>query len=372
MNKTQINQNNINRRKLFNLLQREDGISKQDMVFKLSISLPTINQNLSDLSNMDLIDDSGVLGFTGGRNAIAYKIKNNSKISIGLDITRNHISAVAINLKGDVITYISKTQPFIFADSFFRTLSDIVDEIILQSGSKADQVLGVGIALPALITEDYKRIFYGTILNITGETIDSFSKYISYPCILINDANAAGSSEIWASDDIKNAFYICLSNNIGGSVLINNNIYSGETFRAGEIGHMTIVPNGRPCYCGKLGCVETYCASTILSNSTNGDLQEFFRLLVDGREKQLRLWDEYTDNLAVAVNNLSMIFDCNIILGGYVGSNMEPYIDDFRKKVLCRNSFDSSTNFVRVCKYKKEAIAAGAALPFIKEFINNL
>ena len=228
------------------------------------------------------------------------------------------------------------------------------------------------LALPALITEDHKSIFYGNILEITGETVDSFSKYITLPCILCNDANAAGFAEIWERKDIENAFYISLSNNIGGSVLIGNKVYFGEHQRSGEIGHITIIPDGKPCYCGQKGCVETYCAATILSDSTNGSLDEFFDYLKKGKSKQIKLWEEYIYYLSIAVNNLRMLFDCDVILGGYVGTYMDEYLDDLKKLTAKRNTFENNADYLRVCKYKKDAIAAGAALPFIDNFLNNM
>ena len=88
------------------------------------------------------------------------------------------------------------------------------------------------------------------------------SRYIPYPTALLNDANAAGFAETWINKDIKTAFYLMLSNNIGGAVIIDGSPYAGYHHHSGEVGHLCIERNGRPCYCGQKGCVDRYLAAT--------------------------------------------------------------------------------------------------------------
>lgn len=196
-----------------------------------------------------------------------------------------------------------------------------------------ETVAGVGIAVPGLITEDHQQIFYGKILGFTGITAKKMGKYIPYRCYLYNDADAAGYAEVSSRKDIADAFYICLSNNIGGSVLINHQVYKGEGPRSGEVGHMTIVLDGNECYCGQKGCFETYCNATILSDLFEGDLDMFFEKLEEGNKVCEKVWDEYLHYLAIAANNVRMLFDC---------------------------------------KVKREALALGSALPFIHELWNTI
>jgi predicted NBD/HSP70 family sugar kinase len=238
--------------------------------------------------------------------------------------------------------------------------------------SQQDRILGVGIGVPGLVTPDHQTVFWGGPLNFTGATCTDFSKYIQYESTLHNDANAAGFAEIWERKDINNAFYIMLSNFIGGSVLINNKIYPGENIRGGEIGHLTIVPNGKRCYCGQYGHVDPYLAATVLSDMTNGDLRKFFDLVNEGNKAALALFKEYLNHLAITVINLRVLFDCSIILGGYVGSHMSDYLDEFKELVLKLNPFEKTSDFIKACSYKTESIAAGSALHYISNFLGNV
>ena len=361
-----------NRNRIYNAIREKKGVTRQDLVYELKLSLPTITQNLTELIEEGLIEENGSIGNTGGRRARSYGICGEARVAIGLDITKHHITIVTVNLKGETIHRNRIRQTFERSDEYFKKLGELVEEAVSYSQLKPHQIEGVGIVLPGLISEDSQKIFYGEILKITGATCEEFSKYIPYSCMLFNDADAGGYAEAYLNEDESDSFYISLSNNIGGSIIINGEVYKGEGPRSGEVGHITIIPDGRKCYCGRKGCFETYCNATILSDYTEGNIEGFFRELQSGNQTCMEMWKEYLKYLAIAVNNVRMLFDCKVILGGYVGAYMDQYINRFREMAAERNSFEDNADYLHVCKVKKDALALGGALPFIQEFIQNI
>lgn len=359
----------LNRSNIYLLLLENQGLSRQEIVLKLGLSLPTVTQNIEELIAEGLVEESGFIGNTGGRRARSYSAVLNARVAIGLDVTKNHITCAAVDLSGNIIEYIRIRQKFERTDNYYKILGSMVNDIIEKIKIPPSRVLGVGIGVPGLVTADNKRIFYGEILNFEGATSAEFGNYIPYPVSLHNDANAAGFAEIWSHDFLANSFYLMLSNNIGGSVLINGQIYSGENLRSGEIGHLKIVPNGKQCYCGQKGCFDAYCAATVLSNYTEGNLDKFFEKLRAKDPQTEKLWDEYLDFLAQAVSSINTLFDSTVILGGYVGEYIEEYLDDLKRRAAKLHPFDKGSAYLQACKYKKQAIAAGAALSYIDEFI---
>ncbi len=107
---------------------------------------------------------------------------------------------------------------------------------------------------------------------------------------------------------------------------------------------------------------------TILSKMFDGNLSAFFLRLDEEHPECLRIWNEYLKCLSIAVNNIRMLFDCKVILGGYVGAYLEKYLPELRNMAAKRNTFEDNADYLRVCKVKKEALALGSALPFIHEF----
>lgn len=362
----------MNRSNIYKTLLKTDNLSRQDLVVQLRLCLPTVTQNLLDLQKEGLIEESGNAGHTGGRPAKVYSVVSNARIAIGMDITKHHITIVAVDLRGNLIAQKRIRYHFERTDSYYKKLGDLVESVIQDAELDPARILGVGIGVPGLITRDGQNVFYGEILNFTGATCQEFSKYIPYPTAMYNDAKAAGFAETWANENLSDFFYIMLSNNIGGAIIFNRQLYSGTNIRGGEVGHMTIIPEGAPCYCGQRGCVDTYCAATVLSSMTDGNLSAFFQKLDEGSAECRQVWDTYLYHLSLTINNLRMLFDCPIILGGYVGAYFDKYIHDFKTIVASRNTFDNNADYLKVCRYKTEAIAAGAALNFIEPFLASI
>lgn len=362
----------INRNAIYKFLYKHDPISIQEIAYTLNMSLPTITQNIKELQERDLVIETGLFESTGGRKAKAIAYNSVAKYAVGLDITRNHVGIVLIDLSGKVIKNERKQYPFVNSKEYFEGVGNLVKQFIDDCNIKSSKILGVGIALPAILSDDKQTISYATVIDFKGGSVKSFSEFIPYPCILNNDANAAGLAEMWVDGNIQNVVYLSLNNSVGGSIIIGKNIYNGENQRSGEFGHMTIDPNGHTCYCGQKGCVDAYCSAKILSDSTNGNIAEFFRLLRLNNEPQRALWEEYLKHLSVTINNLRMLYDCNVILGGYVGAYLDEYIEYIRELVSRRNTFEVDGTYLHVCKYKLEATAVGAALQHVESFINDI
>ena len=363
-----------NRQLIYQYIRDNKQASKKDIVIGLELSLPTVTQNLEYLTEQKLIDTSKKIKNTGGRNATAYSYIENAQAAIGVYLTAHYMNAVAINLSGETIAHVRERIEFnLEDDNYLRRLGDIVEKV-KKKAKIGDRILGVGIAVPGLVSADGEEVTYGLTLNFTGKRREEIAKYIPYKSRLFHDSYVAGKIEAWAGSKISNAFYISLSSSVGGSIIVDNVLYTGDTQKSGEIGHMTIVPkDGKQCYCGKKGCFDTVCSTEVLVQETDGNLEEFFRILKSGNQKFIELWDEYLENLSLAVQNIRMLFDGKIVLGGDIGSYIDEYMDDLCQRVDERNPFDDKArDYLLVCEYKTEAAASGAAAYFVEEFLSEI
>jgi predicted NBD/HSP70 family sugar kinase len=362
----------INRNAIYNFLYKHEPISIQEISYTLNMSLPTVTQNIKELLERGLVIETGLFESTGGRKAKAISYNSSARYAVGLDITRNHVSIVLIDLSGKLLKNTRVQYPFQNKVEYFKGVGDMVSNLVSEGGIDTESILGVGIALPAILSDDRQTVSYATVIDFQGGSVNAFQEFIPYPCILSNDANAGGFAEMWREDSDENVAYLSLNNSVGGSIIIGKNIYDGQNQRGGEFGHMTIVPDGKTCYCGQKGCVDAYCSARMLSDSTNGSISEFFRLLKMNAEPQVSIWKEYISHLMIVINNLRMLFDCKVILGGYAGAYMDEYIDSLREMVSKCNTFEADGNYLHACKYKLEATAVGAALIHVEQFIKNV
>jgi len=370
MDNFDFNLRKFNTSNIYSYFLNHPDATKQDLASSLNLTLPTVTKNIDYLSGLGLIEASGSRGQTGGRRAVTYSLCAEAKVALGLDITMHHVGCVAVDLNGKIISFRRNQLVFEYSESYFKEVSELLKDFIKRSEIDDEKILGVGIGIQALVKSDNRTVFYSGIMEFRQDTYDMFRKYIPYDISMFNDAKASCFAEKWINKDIQNAFYILLSNNVGGAMIINGQVYSGNNFRAAEVGHITLVPQGRKCYCGQYGCVDPYLAATNLSQD---DLAGYFaELEITKDEKMLDNWDRYLDYMASAINNVRALLDCDIILGGYVGAYLEPYLDEIKRRAMKINTFDTNTDFIKLCSYKYESIAAGAALHYISQFIKTI
>jgi N-acetylglucosamine repressor len=373
----------INRNRVFRYVNHHGRTSRPEIAEALGMSVPTVMQMVNELEERGLVQEMGELQSTGGRKAKAIAPVWDSCYSVGLDITRNHIGLLATNLSGQVLRHERIHKPFMNEESYYREIGEIFLAFLERAGIAQKRILGVGISIPGVVDSVENCIIYSHVLQVTDVSCQAFQKYIPYPCTLINDANAAGSTEGRDREEAYNLVYLSLSNSVGGAVISKvgngvsneksslNHIYVGDHWRSGEFGHMVLNPEGSKCYCGKKGCLDVYCSALRLAELAEGRLENFFARL-EQEERLGAAWDEYLKWLALAVENLHMIFDCDVILGGYVGSFMEPYLEDFQKRVAANNIFEGGGSYVKVCQYRVEASAFGAALYYIDQYVYSI
>lgn len=361
-----------NRKSVYRLVYNSEGISKQEIAVRLKLSLPTVSQNLSELKEKGLIEEDGTFESTGGRRAKVIKSINDVKTAIGMDITRNHVSLVMLDLKGKVLYSVRKRIVYEDTDAYYNTVEETVNKFVEMSKIPEDRILGMGVSLPAIIGHDRESISYISVLPAPYNLYDKLCEHFNYKIVLANDANAGGFAEFWRRDSANPIVYISLSNSVGGAIMYSREAYYGENHRSGEFGHITLVPDGKQCYCGQKGCADAYCNAKVLSDLTDGNLSSFFKELESGNKECEKVFDQYIYYLGQLVNNLRMTFDCDVVLGGYVGSYMEKHINKLTETVNKRNAFDQNGDYIKVCNYKFEASAAGAALYFIDRFIESV
>lgn len=184
---TAIDIRNYNRNIIYNLLFQEDDLSQKEIAEKLNLSLPTVIQNLNDLREQNLILELGHYQSTGGRKAKRIALNAMARVALGLDITKNHISLVLLNLTGEILE--CKHIRLIYRDSsdFYETIATLIKQILMLHNIEKEQILGMGVSLPAIIASDHKTITYSKVITGLPEGAlfyEHISSYFSFPILL--------------------------------------------------------------------------------------------------------------------------------------------------------------------------------------------
>lgn len=359
-----VEKRNITKHDILKFMMLQGSTTKTELSNRLNISMPTVLSNINDLMARGLVLEAGEMESTGGRKARKISLNENYCFAIGVNITAHHLSMVLLNLRGEAIRQQRMNFDFRSDGGYCRELAkriqdfykDIVDE---------DKILGVGISLPGIIHDKKRILSKSHALCLENYSLKLIEQLLPFPVYFENDANAA----MLAEDPmrIKNAVYLFLNNTLGGAVCINGRLLSGENRKAGEFGHMLLVPGGKRCYCGKAGCADAYCATSVLTENGKYSLKSFMESLGKD-EKADKIWEEYMEKLAILISNIRMIFDMDIILGGDVGGYLSEYMVELNEKVSKYNLFDLDGSYLKNCSYREEASAVGVAKHFFRIF----
>lgn len=189
------------------------------------------------------------------------------KYVVGIDIGGQSTKLGIVDARGNILcqSVISSLQTRL--DDFLDDLTRALEELIAKAGGK-ELIRGIGVGAP---NGNYYKSSIEFAPNLKWGYDDSgnpmiiqlgkiLSDRIGVPVAVTNDANAAAQGEMTygVARGMKNFIMITLGTGVGSGIVINGQVLYGHDGFAGELGHTIAVRGGRPCNCGRVGCLETY------------------------------------------------------------------------------------------------------------------
>lgn len=248
--------------------------------------------------------------------------------SVGISVIDDHFRIIAANLRLDEIAHQKYPHPHCNnMKEMGNFLAADLENFLNRFGLNREKLLGVGIALPAIFNTDRTCVVTAPTLNLRDQSIRPLICSIPYPVSVCNDATSGGYAEWYVQQDSDCMAYISLE---GGAILMNGVPYTGLNGRSGEFGHICVQPEGLSCKCGLRGCLEAYCSSDRISTDLGISVEQFFAGLEAGSLAYQTLWKDYLNHLASSLATIRMVFDCRIVLGGYVAQYLTPFLKELR------------------------------------------
>ena len=198
----------------------------------------------------------------------------------------------------------------------------------------------LGICTPGAISKKTGLLKNSNTQCLIGKPLkEDLEKKLDKKISIENDANCFAMSEatLGIAKNHSFVFGVILGTGIGGGIIIDGKIHHGRTNIAGEWGHHTLHQNGKKCYCGKKGCVETYISGPALEQRWEeiaGKNQSLSEIVQDSENSNFIKWkQEFLDNFGTALANVIDILDPDVIVLGGGLSNIEFLYSDGIKNV---------------------------------------
>jgi glucokinase len=283
-----------------------------------------------------------------------------AEYSIGVDLGGTNLRAAAVTRDGKILQRIAVTaNPMLGRASLLGEMTTVIND--LRSAWGTGQLAGIGLGVPGFIL-----LKEGVIRNSNNLACledfpfrDEMEGRLGTKVVLENDANAAALGEKWmgAGRDVADLVLLTLGTGIGGGIISHGSVLHGFLGMAGELGHLTVVPNGLPCGCGNRGCVEKHASATAITamarvmglgeNLTSADVYE---LATQGNEHARTIFQCMGEALGVALAMMVNTFNFPLYLlsGGVLAA-----WDMFAPAMIAemrRRSFTFRTTATRVEK----------------------
>jgi glucokinase len=267
---------------------------------------------------------------------------------IGVDVGGTKMTAALANRDGKIVKLLRiQTKREEGAEGGFKAICEMVKSLLDEAQTQGLSVekIGVGFGGPV----DFER---GTVYlshHVPGwENFPlkaELERYFGVPVTVDNDANAGTLGE-WmfgAGKGVNDLLYVNIGTGIGGGIVSGGKMVRGWRNLAGEIGHMTVKPNGPTCTCGRKGCLEALASGSAIGREGTERLgrpvrsEEVFRLADQGDPIAKQILAEAVDALAFAIGAAANLFNPKkVILGGGVAEAPEHLLIEPLRECLVR------------------------------------
>jgi glucokinase len=193
------------------------------------------------------------------------------RFALAIDLGGTKVAAAIVGEDGTIVACATRpTEAQKGGDWVLNRIKEAALEALETSKLHPAQLVGVGMGTPGVVDSE-KGIMLSEAVNIPewkGRNLKAeLERVLGIPVFVENDANAAGLGEFvfGAGKGAKSLVFVAVGTGIGGAVIINGELVHGASFAAGELGHISIDPNGLKCGCGNYGCIELYASGPAIA-----------------------------------------------------------------------------------------------------------
>lgn len=293
------------------------------------------------------------------------------KYYAGIDLGGTNTKIGLVDEDGNIIfTTIVKTDSMEGFEKTIQRLSKILLQQVKSFGLNFDDVQSVGVGVPGPVLNSRVVKFWANFPWKNGVDLAlEFEKNLGKPVKADNDVNVITLGEMWkgSAQGYKNVLGLAIGTGIGGGIIVDGKLVSGENGAGGEVGHIKVERDGKLCGCGQKGCWEAYASATglireaqsrLAVNKTNGlyeqvigrdlEAKDIFDVAKEGDAFALDLVDYEADYIALGIGNLLNVLDPEIVVVGGGVSLAGDILFDKVKEKLKKYAFPSTTENLKI------------------------
>lgn len=370
----------INKSLVLDQIRRHAPISRALIAERTGLTKATVSSLVQELIDSELVHEIGAGESRGGRRPMMLHFNGEAGHAIGIDLGVRSITAVIADLNGTVIAEERIRHRSSAAATVIAQVKEAIRKLIVRAPESPYGIVGIGVGIPGFSDEDGNVLFAPNLGWRDVPLRAELEREFSIPVIIENEANAGavGERQFGSASGSSSLIYVSLSEGIGIGIWIHDELYRGVSGFAGEFGHVSVDPYGKPCRCGNSGCWELYAsenallesARTAFNNEAIG-LDDLLQLAAQGDVTALSLFDRLGRYLGIGIVNIMNAFNPEkIVLGGRL-AQAEPWLAEAISDELEKRSVPHPRNKLQLLfgGVGGRATVLGAAWMSISDFI---
>jgi len=352
---------------LFELLREHPTTTRTDLVRLSGLSKATVSEAIGALLEQGFLNEVGKRQPGRGRSQVVLEFAPRARLVLGAQFTERGCHAVLADLRAAPIAYADRSLSGSDPAQFVEALVACVDELRLQADAP---IIGLGVGAPGLIDPTGREVIVSVPHSWQHVPIcDMLEARLGLPVVAANRAKAAALGEYWQGEHTSpaerdNLVYVFVGSGIVAGFVMGGDLYLGSGGAAGELGHVTVLPDGPVCGCGNRGCLHMLASESAIVRAvrtrarrqTGSALQQSLPmqslgvialpLLIDaasqGDELVLETVYEAASYLGIAIANVVNLMNPSlVVIGGPVAEFGAPFIDQVRTEVHQRALWDA-------------------------------
>jgi predicted NBD/HSP70 family sugar kinase len=306
----------INERHVIEVIREQGPISRADIVRQTGLSAPTVSKAAASLQKARLLEEADAEGPAIGRPAMKLRLATSSQV-LGFVIDVKRCWIVATGLDGQL--HDARSRRVETPGSYPDLINLLVKNARTLMARPGLKTLTAGVTVPGLI--DYQAnlgILSPNLHSVDGHSPGrDLSERLGIDCVMMQDQHALCAAERYhgMAKGLDDFVYLDVSSGVGLGVMSGGRVLLGHSGFAGEIGHITVEPNGRRCGCGNRGCLETVASDAALAWRISRrlgrtvDIDEVIRLAHSGKLDLQKEFNQVVGYLAIALATVINIFN---------------------------------------------------------------
>ena len=260
----------VNRQIVLNLIREHQPISRAELARRMNVQRAALTKIVRELVTAGDVEETGTAAAARGRRPTLLKVRTSGRLALAVDVRPGWTSIVLADFGGQVLSrdgFATPERPEALANELATRVNAVLR-------SHASECQGIGIVVPGMVDRRTGRVLYAPRLGWRNAHVtDVIVDQTTLPVYVESAPIACALARLWSltgkTRAVNNFAYVSISDGVGVGIVNRGEVLRGETQTAGELGHVSLDPNGPLCACGKRGCWEAFaCNSATIARYT--------------------------------------------------------------------------------------------------------